>query len=56
MCKAFKQNSMIGKLMKTMKITEGLLRLIKFLFLIVCVVHITSCFWFVIGKEVDHES
>jgi len=51
--RAFKSNSLVRKLMNTLKMNNGIVRLVRFAVTIIILVHVTGCFWFFLAKLDD---
>lgn len=51
--RVFKSNSLFRKIMNTLKMNNGIVRLLRFAVTIIILVHVTGCFWFFLAKLDD---
>lgn len=51
--RTFKANSLVRKLINTLKMNNGIVRLLRFAVTIMILVHVTGCFWFFLAKLDD---
>ena len=53
MTRVFRSNALIRKLINTLKMNNGIVRLLRFGVTIIILVHVTGCFWFFLAKMDD---
>ena len=53
MVRVFRSNSLVQRLLNTLKVNSGILRLLRFGATIVILVHVSGCFWYLLARLED---